>query len=244
MLAGRDAEGRVSVVVMMPVPLSYFSPLVGGLPGQPYAWAWSPPTTGTPSTEQARAWLRSHTGAGPDDPISPPSRRPGSISARSAELPPRLDRSSIRADPAWFVMQNRPGAWSPLTVPGSSDREPVFTVRKLGVPLVWVFPYAIRDDSIGYPERPSWHHLSQVRPDARVVWLTPDRGLEEHAVIDHAWLKHAFKRREDRGRDGSVLSRGLGGSVRRGAIADGSRVGDRACSDRLADAGPAGAAFL
>ena len=38
-------EGAASIAVMMPVPLSYFSPLVGGLPARP-SWAWSPHTTG------------------------------------------------------------------------------------------------------------------------------------------------------------------------------------------------------
>ena len=42
-LAGLSlAEGALSVAVMMPVPLSYFSPLVGGLPGA--AWLRMEPT--------------------------------------------------------------------------------------------------------------------------------------------------------------------------------------------------------
>ena len=55
-------EGAVSIAVMMPVPLSYFSPLVGGLPGatklgmEPtYYWdALSP---------EARRWLAENTAA-------------------------------------------------------------------------------------------------------------------------------------------------------------------------------------
>ena len=45
-------EGALSVGLMMPVPLSYYSPLVGGLPGAT-GWAWSRPTTGTPSSPRS-----------------------------------------------------------------------------------------------------------------------------------------------------------------------------------------------
>ena len=59
-IAAALAEGVVSIAVMMPVPLSYFSPIVGGLPGatklgmEPtYYWdALSP---------EARRWLADHT---------------------------------------------------------------------------------------------------------------------------------------------------------------------------------------
>ena len=59
-IAAALVEGAVSIAVMMPVPLSYFSPIVGGLPGatklgmEPtYYWdALSP---------EARRWLAENT---------------------------------------------------------------------------------------------------------------------------------------------------------------------------------------
>ena len=45
-------EGAVSIGLMMPVPLSYYSPLVGGLPGAA-RWAWSRPTTGMLSNRRS-----------------------------------------------------------------------------------------------------------------------------------------------------------------------------------------------
>ena len=56
-------EGIASVALMMPVPLSYFSPLVGGLPGA-VRLGMEPTYYWDGLTEEARAWLRSHTGPG------------------------------------------------------------------------------------------------------------------------------------------------------------------------------------
>ena len=79
-------EGVVSIAVMMPVPLSYFSPIVGGLPGatklgmEPtYYWdALSP---------EARRWLAEHTLARAHVRLSRVVPHLGSICAGRASCP-------------------------------------------------------------------------------------------------------------------------------------------------------------
>jgi hypothetical protein len=139
-LAAAVAEGLLSVIVMMPVPLSYFSPIVGGLPGA--ARLGMEPTYYWDALDgQARLWLRDHTGAGQTIRFAtfPTSwlylRQLGLLPARLDGLDP--------GRPAWYVMQNRPGAWSPRDLARVRRSAPALTVRKLGVPLIWVFPYAL-----------------------------------------------------------------------------------------------------
>jgi hypothetical protein len=138
-LAAALAEGLVSLIVMMPVPLSYFSPLVGGLPGAT-SLGMEPTSQWDALDEQARSWLRDHTGAGQTIRFAT-FPRSWLYLRQVGQLPKRLDGFDP-GHPAWYVMQNRPGAWSPLDQARVRRSEPVFTVRKLGVPLVWVFPYA------------------------------------------------------------------------------------------------------
>ncbi len=137
-IAAALVEGLISIAVMMPVPLSYFSPLVGGLPGAT-AVGMEPTYYWDALSLGAREWLAENT-------------LPGKTYAfrgfptswlylrRTGELPRGLaifDSGS----PQWLVVQNRPGALS------SSDRalvargRPAYTVTKLGVPLVWIFPF-------------------------------------------------------------------------------------------------------
>lgn len=132
-------EGVISIAVMMPVPLSYFSPIVGGLPGatrlgmEPtYYWdALSP---------EARRWLADNT-------------LPGRTFAfrgwttswlylrRTGDLPRQL--APVDGDPPqWVVLQNRPGAFSDEDRALIARGRPAYTVKKLGVDLIWIFPYS------------------------------------------------------------------------------------------------------
>jgi 4-amino-4-deoxy-L-arabinose transferase-like glycosyltransferase len=132
-------EAIVSVAVTMPVPLSYFSPLVGGLPGATslgmeatYYWDAINP--------EARAWLRENT-------------RPGETIAfhgfptsflylrRVGELPRRLVLVDFGA-PRWIVIQNRPGNFESHHHRLITHGKPAYRVTKLGVPLIWIFPYS------------------------------------------------------------------------------------------------------
>jgi 4-amino-4-deoxy-L-arabinose transferase-like glycosyltransferase len=133
------AEGLISVVVMMPVPLSYFSPVVGGLPGAA-ALGMEPTYYWDALTPAARRWLAENTPEGRTIAFAtfPHSwlylRRTGDL--------PRLSTPRDRGREQWYVLQNRPGAFSDadraLAAHGRAD----CVVTKLGVPLVWVFPFA------------------------------------------------------------------------------------------------------
>ena len=141
-IAASVIEGMVSIAIMMPMPLSYYSPLVGGLPGatalgmEP-AYYWDSLTPG------ALRWLTKHT---------PPGQ-----TIQFAAMPQSvyyLPRSARYPD-AWppSILANRNGscfrtvrrveryrAW--LVATG----HPQYTVSKLGVPLLWVFPYSELED--------------------------------------------------------------------------------------------------
>jgi 4-amino-4-deoxy-L-arabinose transferase-like glycosyltransferase len=132
-------EAVISVAVMMPVPLSYFSPLVGGLPGA--ARLGMEPTFYWDALQpEVLDWLNDHT---------PPGQR-----VRFARYPTswlylrqtgRLRVAILPDEPGewyWYVLQNRPGAFPELDRHLVAHGHPVKVYRKLGVPLVWVFPYA------------------------------------------------------------------------------------------------------
>jgi Dolichyl-phosphate-mannose-protein mannosyltransferase len=132
------AEGLVSVLVMMPTPLAYFSPLVGGLPGA--AWLGMEPTYYWDALDaDALAWLRANTG--PGQTIQFATFPTSWLYLReTGALPPRLARYD-KGVPTWYVVQNRPGSLHPWDRPLIDQATPAYTVKKLGVPLIWVFPY-------------------------------------------------------------------------------------------------------
>ena len=109
------AEGIASIVLFLPVPLSYFSPVVGGLPGQ-CGWAWNRPITGTPSAARPEA------GSGLTRPLtgqscSPRIRPPGYTFARLANFP-GFTRNLIRAARSGTSYKAAQGHGLPMT--GSS----------------------------------------------------------------------------------------------------------------------------
>ncbi|MFI5456715.1 MAG: ArnT family glycosyltransferase [Isosphaerales bacterium] len=130
-------EGLITTVVMMPVPLSYFSPLVGGLPGAA-ALGMEPTYYWDALSPGARAWLAENTLPGRTDAFS------GFATSwlylrRTGELPRRLYRIDA-GDPQWLVIQNRPGAFSREDRALVAKGRPAYTGTKLGVPLIWIFP--------------------------------------------------------------------------------------------------------
>ncbi len=133
------AEGLISVAVMMPVPLSYFSPIVGGLPGAA-ALGMEPTYYWDALTPDARRWLTEHT---PEGKTIAFATGPTSwlYLRRTGDLPPRL----APIDPGerrWYVLQNRPGAFEDWDRKLAAQGRAEYVVTKLGVPLVWIFPYA------------------------------------------------------------------------------------------------------
>ena len=88
-------EGAVSILVMMPVPLSYFSPLVGGLPGAS-ALGMEPTYYWDALSPEARRWLAEHTATGRNHPVRDvPSLM--ALSAPRSEHCPSADSRSIAA---------------------------------------------------------------------------------------------------------------------------------------------------
>jgi hypothetical protein len=137
-------EGVVSVVVMMPVPLSYFSPIVGGLPGAT-ALGMEPTYYWDALGPEARQWLARNTSQGRTI-VFGSFPHSWLYLRRTGELPRQLAGSPLApidpGIPQWLAIQNRPGAFSPADKALAAQGRAAYTVTKLGVPLVWVFPYS------------------------------------------------------------------------------------------------------
>jgi hypothetical protein len=141
-IAAAVIEGATSVAVMMPVPLSYYSPIVGGLPGAT-ALGMEPTYYWDSLDRGARQWLVRNTAPGRTIAF-----RGFSTSwlylRRTGDLPRQLLQFD-HGTPQWLVIQNRPGAFSRADRALVAEGVAAYTVTKLGVPLVWIFPCAELD---------------------------------------------------------------------------------------------------
>ncbi len=138
LVAGSLIEGAASIALMMPVPLSYYSPLVGGLPGATRL-GMEPTYYWDALTPAARDWLKVHT---------PPGHKVRFATFPTSWLYLRsigdLPAGLLPSDPgvwSWYVVQNRPGAFSPIDRALVMRAEPAFVESRGGIPLLWVFPY-------------------------------------------------------------------------------------------------------
>jgi hypothetical protein len=138
-IAAAIIEGVVSLAVMMPVPLAYFSPLIGGLPGAS-ALGMEPTYYWDALNRESRRWLVASTPPGSTIQFA---TFPHSwlYLRQTGELPRRLVPID-RGQPTWYVVQNRPGAFSDADRGLATQGRPAYTIRKLGVPLAWIFPYS------------------------------------------------------------------------------------------------------
>lgn len=138
------AECAFALWTSHPVPLGYYSPLVGGPPGA--ARLGMEPTYYWDGLDaRTLEWLNANT---PEGKMVAFSSFPTSwihlarVGAIRFATPPLAGPGASERDILWYVLQNRPGAFS------RSDRErvarqtPAWTRSAGGVPLVWVFPYA------------------------------------------------------------------------------------------------------
>ncbi len=130
-------EGAIGVIAILPVPLSYFSPLVGGLPGattlgmEPtYYWDALDP--------DARRWLRENTPPGRTIEFYPFAHSLLYL-RRTGELPSKFVGRDP-GEPLWYVVQNRPGSLSDADRTLIAQGRPAYVVTKFGVPLLWIFP--------------------------------------------------------------------------------------------------------
>jgi hypothetical protein len=131
-------EGALSVALMMPVPLSYYSPIVGGLPGA--ARLGMEPTYYWDSlSDETLTWLNQDTSDG-EKVLFATNPTSWLYLRRTGKLRP--DFHPLRPGKfAWYVVQNRPGAFSKADRDLVANSRPSFVVRKWGVPLVWVYRY-------------------------------------------------------------------------------------------------------
>ena len=137
-VAAAVAEGVLGVALMMPVPLSYFSPVVGGLPGAARL-GMEPTYFWDGLSDEAIDWLNAHTPADRSVQFAtfPTSwlylKQTGRLRANLRPIDPQK--------PAWLVIQNRPGALGPIERELLAKGRPAFEVSKLGVPLVLIYPF-------------------------------------------------------------------------------------------------------
>ena len=139
LMAACLAEGALSVALIMPVPLSYFSPIIGGLPGAS-ALGMEPTYYWDALSDEPLDWLNRHTGPGQKVRFATYSSS-WYLTREEGRLRPGI----LQTDPgtwAWYVIQNRPGTFSDLDRDLIAHGKPAHVVAKWGVPLLWVFPYA------------------------------------------------------------------------------------------------------
>jgi hypothetical protein len=134
------AEAAVGLASIMPVPLSYYSPLVGGLPGA--ARLGLEPTYYWDALDsKTLAWLNRHTQPGAAVRFGMFARTLGYLHSRGT-LRPEPVRPDSERPASWYVLQNRPGMF------GANDRwlieheRPAYVRSRFGVPLVLVYPDA------------------------------------------------------------------------------------------------------
>jgi hypothetical protein len=131
------AEGVISTALAMPVPLSYYSPAVGGLPGAARL-GMEPTYYWDALTPEALRWINEHTGP----------RRTVLFSATPASYfylkqTGRLRPGAFPYDGRpweWYLLQNRPGVMDDLDralIAQNGPRRVLVSHR--GVPLLWSF---------------------------------------------------------------------------------------------------------
>ena len=148
------AEVLISLALYVPVPLSYFSPLVGGLPGA--ARLGMEPTYYWDSlTPEALDWLNANT-----DQNERLAFRGFPTSFfylnQVGRLKPSVDPRT--AGPfRWLVMQNRPGNFEPRDHEVVRKLKPAYTYTKFGVWLLAVYDMnevqAVWTETLSKPNR-------------------------------------------------------------------------------------------
>lgn len=131
-------EGTASVALMMPTPVAYYSPIVGGLPGA-CRLGMEPTYYWDALGADALRFLRERTS--PGETIVFRTFPHSLLYLRSTGGLPRRLAPIDRGRPRWLVLQNRPGVFSKEDRKLVSLGQPALVVQKLGVPLVWIFPY-------------------------------------------------------------------------------------------------------
>lgn len=130
----------LATVLYHPVQLSYYSELIGGLPGATRL-GFEPTYYWDAFDDPARDWITKHTNPGHGVAFSslPLSfhylQRWGYLPVPIAPVDP--------AEPQWYVLLNRPGLFAarPIDRWLATHGRAAFERTKFGVPLIWVFPF-------------------------------------------------------------------------------------------------------
>lgn len=131
-------EGALSVALMMPVPLSYFSPIVGGLPGASRL-GMEPTYFWDGLTDETLTWLNRETPEGWK--VMFATNHTGWEYLRDHRRLMRDYKPKDLGPWKWYVIQNRPGQYSTLDQGLLARATPAYVYRKWGVPLIWIFRF-------------------------------------------------------------------------------------------------------
>lgn len=139
LIAAACVEGAAGVAFFMPVPLSYYSPIVGGLPGAT-ALGMEPTYYWDALTDDAleRLALR----AEPPAKVAFVRYPIGVLELRKLRRPLLWIRRPDQR-PDLYVIQNRPGEFGETDrrlVDRFGNKKKYILISKFGVPLVWAFP--------------------------------------------------------------------------------------------------------
>ena len=157
---GDRGPGKCSV--MMPVPLSYYSPAVGGLPGRVEVGDGTDLLLGL--DDRPRCFPGWTSRRPPDRRGSCPRPfRPRSSSWKSRDGLPRRSRRD-RSSLPWFVVQNRTGELNPIALGLIRDHRAGVCPESLASRLLWVFPF---EDVDGGPPIKIPQHAEQCAGPAR-----------------------------------------------------------------------------
>jgi hypothetical protein len=131
-------EGAISIGLMMPVPLSYFSPVIGGLPGAARL-GMEPTYYWDALSDHAVEWINRHTSA--DRPILFSAVLHPYFYLKSAErLKPDALFFPPVSDVKRYVVRNRPWSWYELDRRLVARFGPGRVIAVSGeVPLAWEF---------------------------------------------------------------------------------------------------------
>jgi hypothetical protein len=133
------AEGAISIALLMPVPLSYYSPLVGGLPNA-VRWGMEPTYYWDAMTDDVIGCLNRSVPSGQKILF-----RAYPTTWRYLRQTGKLQAAVLPDEPgrwAWYVIQARTGSLEPedrllIARSGTSN----VLMSKFGVPLIYVFPF-------------------------------------------------------------------------------------------------------
>lgn len=133
---GLGVELIGSLLLFYPVPLSYFSPVVGSLPGASRL-GMEPTYYWDSLTKEALVWINSHSEDG--DKIAFAGTPTSFLYLNQVgELRPPVD-PRVPGSYRWFVLQNRPGNLGERERMVVQDLKPAYTYSKMGVWLVAVY---------------------------------------------------------------------------------------------------------